>query len=169
MDKPLFNLLNTNAPAATLVVRLLPGLVFLAEGIKKLMFPTEWGIGRFEKIGIIYPHLSAFICVVCWRRGDRLWASADLRALYPASSPAIANRYFGGDPDYESTACFAQRILAGGSRGSGGLFDVHELVVSPHCRRRGHVVGRLVGEKASRFVEAESNRGIACLCNMPSG
>ena len=65
MDKTLFNLLNTNAPAATLVVRLLAGLVFFAEGIKKFMFPTEWGIGRFEKIGIIYPHLSApFVGVV---------------------------------------------------------------------------------------------------------
>ena len=59
MDKPLFNLLNTSAPAATLVVRLLPGLVFFAEGIKKFMFPTEWGVGRFEKIGIIYPYFSA--------------------------------------------------------------------------------------------------------------
>jgi len=46
MDKPLFNMLNTSAPAATAVVRLLPGLVFFAEGIKKFMFPTEWGIGR---------------------------------------------------------------------------------------------------------------------------
>ena len=65
MDKPLFNLLNTSAPAATLVVRLLPGLVFFAEGIKKFMFPTERGIGRFEKIGIIYPPLSApFVGVV---------------------------------------------------------------------------------------------------------
>jgi len=65
MDKPLFKLLNTCAPAATLVIRLLPGLVFFAEGIKKFVFPTEWGIGRFEKIGIIYPHLSApFVGVV---------------------------------------------------------------------------------------------------------
>src|SRR5271157_1907126 len=46
MDKTLFNLLNTGAPAATLLVRLLAGLVFFAEGIKKFMFPTEWGIGR---------------------------------------------------------------------------------------------------------------------------
>jgi uncharacterized membrane protein YphA (DoxX/SURF4 family) len=47
------------------VVRLLAGLVFFAEGIKKFIFPTEWGIGRFEKIGIIYPHLSApFVGVV---------------------------------------------------------------------------------------------------------
>jgi putative oxidoreductase len=65
MDKPFFNLLNTNAPTATLVVRLLPGLVFFAEGIKKFMFPTEWGIGRFEKIGIIYPYFSApFVGIV---------------------------------------------------------------------------------------------------------
>ena len=65
MDKTLFNLLNTDAPAATLVVRLLAGLVFFAEGIKKFISPAEWGIGRFEKIGIIYPHLSApFVGVV---------------------------------------------------------------------------------------------------------
>lgn len=65
MDKTLFNVLNTSAPAATLVVRLLPGLVFFAEGIKKFLFSIEWGVGRFEKIGIIYPHLSApFVGVV---------------------------------------------------------------------------------------------------------
>ena len=45
----LFNLLKTAAPAATLVVRLLPGLVFFAERMKKFMFPAEWGIGRFER------------------------------------------------------------------------------------------------------------------------
>lgn len=29
------------------------------------MFPTEWGVGRFEKIGIIYPYLSApFVGIV---------------------------------------------------------------------------------------------------------
>ena len=63
MDKT--RLLNTNAPAATLIIRLLPGLVFFAEGIKKFMFPGDWGVGRFEKIGIIYPGLSApFVGVV---------------------------------------------------------------------------------------------------------
>jgi uncharacterized membrane protein YphA (DoxX/SURF4 family) len=45
MDKTLFNLLNTSGPAATLVVRLLAGLVFFAEGIKKFLFPIEWGVG----------------------------------------------------------------------------------------------------------------------------
>jgi uncharacterized membrane protein YphA (DoxX/SURF4 family) len=43
----------------------LPGLVFFAEGIKKFMFPADWGVGRFEKIGIIYPGLSApFVGIV---------------------------------------------------------------------------------------------------------
>ena len=40
MDKTLFNLLNTDARAATIVIRLLAGLVFFAEGIKKFMFPA---------------------------------------------------------------------------------------------------------------------------------
>jgi putative oxidoreductase len=65
MDKTLLNLLKTDAPAATLVVRLLAGAVFFAEGIKKFMFPADWGVGRFEKIGIIFPSLSApFVGVV---------------------------------------------------------------------------------------------------------
>jgi putative oxidoreductase len=65
MSKTLFNVLNTDAPAATLVIRLLAGLVFFAEGIKKFMFPADWGVGRFEKIGIIYPGLTApFVGVV---------------------------------------------------------------------------------------------------------
>ncbi len=41
MKKTLFTLLNTGAPAATLVVRLLAGLVFFAEGIKKFIFPPS--------------------------------------------------------------------------------------------------------------------------------
>jgi putative oxidoreductase len=61
----LFNLLNTGAPAATLLIWLLAGLVFFAQGLKKFMFPAEWGIGRFEKIGIIYPGVTApFVGVV---------------------------------------------------------------------------------------------------------
>jgi putative oxidoreductase len=37
------------------IVRLLVGLVFLSEGIQKLMFPDADGAGRFFKIGIPYP------------------------------------------------------------------------------------------------------------------
>jgi uncharacterized membrane protein YphA (DoxX/SURF4 family) len=40
-------------------VRLGVGVVFLLEGIKKFLFPVEWGVGRFIKIGIPAPHAMA--------------------------------------------------------------------------------------------------------------
>jgi uncharacterized membrane protein YphA (DoxX/SURF4 family) len=59
MNAWFYRWLETHAPAATLVIRLLAGLVFFLEGIKKFLFPAEWGVGRFEKIGIWHPALSA--------------------------------------------------------------------------------------------------------------
>jgi len=57
------------APAATVLVRLLVGGVFLAEGIQKFLFPDALGPGRFAKIGIPAPSLSApfvgFVEIVC--------------------------------------------------------------------------------------------------------
>jgi putative oxidoreductase len=48
-------LLQTNAPAATWIVRWLVGLVFFLEGIKKFLFVAQWGAGRFTRIGIPHP------------------------------------------------------------------------------------------------------------------
>jgi putative oxidoreductase len=48
-------LLQSNAPAATWIVRWLVGLVFFLEGIKKFLFVQQWGAGRFAHIGIPYP------------------------------------------------------------------------------------------------------------------
>jgi len=45
-------MLETDAPAATLLIRLMVGAVFLSEGIQKFLFPAERGTGRFEKIGL---------------------------------------------------------------------------------------------------------------------
>jgi putative oxidoreductase len=45
-------LLKTDAPGATVLVRLLVGGVFLSEGIQKFVFPNELGAGRFHSIGI---------------------------------------------------------------------------------------------------------------------
>jgi putative oxidoreductase len=56
---PIQRLLRTTAPRATVVVRLLVGAVFFLEGIKKFLFPVEWGAGRFATIGIWQPRLSA--------------------------------------------------------------------------------------------------------------
>jgi putative oxidoreductase len=51
--------LATEAPAATLLVRLVVGAVFLAEGIQKFLYPAALGVGRFAKIGIPWPTASA--------------------------------------------------------------------------------------------------------------
>jgi uncharacterized membrane protein YphA (DoxX/SURF4 family) len=56
--KPLFRkLLYSQAPAATAVIRLLVGWVFLSEGIQKFLFPAALGVGRFAKIGIPWPQM----------------------------------------------------------------------------------------------------------------
>jgi len=56
---------GTTAPAAVIVIRLLTGTIFLSEGVQKFLYATELGVGRFEKIGIIYPSISApFVGIV---------------------------------------------------------------------------------------------------------
>jgi putative oxidoreductase len=50
---------NPNASWAVILVRALVGAVFLSEGIQKFLFPDALGIGRFAKIGIPYPAVSA--------------------------------------------------------------------------------------------------------------
>src|SRR5580692_3605362 len=58
-------LLRANAPRATILIRLLVGGVFLAEGIQKFLFPAALGVGRFVKIGIPAPQFFApFVGVV---------------------------------------------------------------------------------------------------------
>ncbi len=51
--------LHSNAPAATIFVRLIVGGVFLSEGIQKFLLPAALGVGRFAKIGIPWPAFSA--------------------------------------------------------------------------------------------------------------
>ncbi len=53
-------LLDASGPRAALVVRLLVGLVFFPEGVKKFLFPEQWGAGRFERIGIPAPEAMAY-------------------------------------------------------------------------------------------------------------
>jgi putative oxidoreductase len=56
---------RSTAPAATLLIRLMVGWVFLSEGIQKFLFPGALGAGRFVKIGIPAPHFFApFVGVV---------------------------------------------------------------------------------------------------------
>ncbi len=48
-----------DTPAAAIAVRLGVGVVFFLEGVKKFLFPADWGVGRFIKIGIPAPHVMA--------------------------------------------------------------------------------------------------------------
>ncbi len=47
--------LRSSAPAAVILIRLMTGGVFLAEGIKKFLFAEQWGSGRLARIGIPIP------------------------------------------------------------------------------------------------------------------
>ena len=50
-------LLATEAPAATILIRIVVGGIFLAEGIQKFLYPGDLGAGRFAKIGIPAPDM----------------------------------------------------------------------------------------------------------------
>lgn len=50
-------LLNTTAPASTVLIRAIVGGIFLAEGVMKFLYPDALGAGRFAKIGIPYPEV----------------------------------------------------------------------------------------------------------------
>ena len=47
------------APSALLLLRLAIAFVFVTEGIQKFLDPEALGVGRFMKIGIPYPDISA--------------------------------------------------------------------------------------------------------------
>lgn len=54
-----------NGPRSVILIRLLVGAVFLAEGIQKFLFPAALGVGRFAKIGLPAPEfLAPFVGVV---------------------------------------------------------------------------------------------------------
>jgi putative oxidoreductase len=55
----LLRLTRTSAPRSAVLIRVAVGAVFLSEGIQKLVFPGELGTGRFVKIGIPLPEMTA--------------------------------------------------------------------------------------------------------------
>ena len=54
-------ILYPHASRSVILIRLLVGLVFLSEGIQKFLFPAEVGAGRFAKIGLPSPELTASV------------------------------------------------------------------------------------------------------------
>jgi putative oxidoreductase len=65
MPRALERIVEARAPAATVLVRLLVGGVFLSEGVQKFLYPAALGAGRFAKIGIPAPEvMGPFVGVV---------------------------------------------------------------------------------------------------------
>ena len=52
-------LVSRTAPTAAILIRVMVGAVFLAEGIQKFLYAAEVGAGRFARIGIPQPELLA--------------------------------------------------------------------------------------------------------------
>jgi len=55
----------TDAPAATVLVRIMAGTVFLSEGIQKFLYPEDLAAGRFAKIGIPNPEIMGPVVGGC--------------------------------------------------------------------------------------------------------
>ena len=53
------NFTSGSAPRATILIRIMVGAVFLAEGIQKFLYPADVGAGRFARIGIPQSDLLA--------------------------------------------------------------------------------------------------------------
>lgn len=55
-------LIRSDPSKATILIRLMVGVVFLSEGIQKFLFPAVRAGGRFEKIGLPSPEfLGSFV------------------------------------------------------------------------------------------------------------
>jgi uncharacterized membrane protein YphA (DoxX/SURF4 family) len=55
----------TDAPAATVLIRIMAGTVFLSEGIQKFLYPEDLAAGRFAKIGIPTPEIMGPVVGGC--------------------------------------------------------------------------------------------------------
>ncbi len=45
----------------TFLISAMVGLVFFSEGIQKFLFPEINGAGRFERLGVFYPHIMGYV------------------------------------------------------------------------------------------------------------
>lgn len=158
--------LESTAPPATLMIRLAVGIVFLAEGVQKFLYPLALGAGRFAKIGIPAPQLMGpFVGVVEILGGtlilvgllvrfaaiplivDMLVAIAStkipillghgyLSFAAPSSKPGIFSMLHEARTDLSMLSCCVFLLLVGGGRQS---FDARLAISSgPDTSRRRH-------------------------------
>lgn len=51
---------KTDHSSTTIIIRMMVGVIFLSEGIQKLIYPALRGSGRFEKIGLPEAEIMGF-------------------------------------------------------------------------------------------------------------
>jgi hypothetical protein len=156
MQPVMYRMLTTHAPAATLLVRVLVGGVFLTEGILKFILPGELGAGRFTHIGIPAPEvMGPFVGVVEIAAGLLLLFGLLTRPAAFALLIRSADRHFRRhylDQSAHSLGTWvldvrpAQAatlwVLGHGPRGADGFLHVVGVLVSDHGRCGAALVGR---------------------------
>ena len=50
---------ENGSPPATILIRLMVGVIFFAEGVQKFLYAEQVGAGRFAKIGLPSPEILA--------------------------------------------------------------------------------------------------------------
>ncbi len=69
MSRVFYNSLHSKAAGWIILIRLTLAMVFIPEGIQKLLFPEILGAGRFIAIGIPYPQLMGpfvgYVEIIC--------------------------------------------------------------------------------------------------------
>jgi len=68
-----------------MLIRIIVAVVFISEGALKFIYPAELGAGRFEHIGIPYPHIFAPLV-----GGVEIAAGAAVLANFYAGDAALA-------------------------------------------------------------------------------
>ena len=149
--------LRANGPAAIIFVRLGVGLVFFLEGLKKFLFPADWGAGRFARIAIPDPAVMApFVGVIEVVCGALLLAGLATRL---AAVPLLIDI---------SVAILTTKVpilIAKGfwpmeAEARDGLRDAHGIAI-PHRRRcRALVAGCATDRRARALTAAHRYRSI---------
>jgi len=147
------DLLYTDAPAWSILVRLLVGLVvFLPEGIQKLIFPDILGSGAVcQNWHSVSRRDGAFRGC----RRDRLRRANNRRVVYMPGSDSIDHyhdrgSYFDQTADPARARCLdissrsghqAHGLLEHDARSAGRSHNAARLYLPPHCRGRALVIG----------------------------
>jgi putative oxidoreductase len=158
-------LLITDAPAATILVRIMTGSVFLSEGIQKFVYPEDLAAGRFAKIGIPSAQImgpfvggceivfGALLIVGLLTRLAAIALLIDISvAIVSTKIPVLLGHGFCG---FFANEAAAIRFLEHDARGAYGFFHVAWSALSADRRRWSLVIRRGLNATPHRVPMAD--------------